>query len=103
MVATFENRRGLKKVFEMLRAGEADTVIVAWKDCLTRFGFEHLKNHAEDLGVRIEGVNEREERTPHEELVGDLLSVVASFSGRLYGMGSNKARMVVESVKRAVR
>jgi len=111
VVATFEdiasglkeNRRGLKKVFDMVRAGEADTVIIAWKDRLTRFGFEHLKNHLEDLGARIEVVNEREERTPHEELVEDLLAIVASFAGRLYGMRSNKTKEVVESVRYAVR
>lgn len=111
VVATFEDvasglkddRRGLRKVFDVLRAGGADVVVVAWKDRLTRFGFSYLKNHAEELGTRVEVVNEREERTPHEELVEDLLAIVTSFSGRLYGMRSNKTKKVVESVKRAVR
>jgi putative resolvase len=111
IAATFEdvasglkdNRRGLKKMFDALRAGQADVVVVAWKDRLTRFGFGYLKNHAEDLGARVEVVNEQGERTPHEELVEDLLAIVTSFSGRLYGVRSNKTRKVVESVKRAVR
>ena len=98
-----DDRRGLKKVFDVLRAGRADVVIVAWKDRLTRFGFGYLKNHAEELGARIEVVNEQEERTPHEELVEDLLAIVTSFAGRLYGMRSNKTKKVVESVKRAIR
>lgn len=97
-----DDRRGVRKVFETLRAGNADVVIVAWKDRLTRFGFRYLKNHAEDLGAKVEVVNEREERTPHGELVEDLLAIVTSFSGRLYGMRSNKTKRVVESVKRAV-
>jgi putative resolvase len=111
IAATFEdvasglkdNRRGLKKMFDALRAGQADVVVVAWKDRLTRFGFGYLKNHAEDLGARVEVVNEQGERTPHEELVEDLLAIVTSFSGRLYGVRSNKTKKVVESVKRAVR
>jgi predicted site-specific integrase-resolvase len=90
-------------MFDALRAGQADVVVVAWKDRLTRFGFGYLKNHAEDLGARVEVVNEQGERTPHEELVEDLLAIVTSFSGRLYGVRSNKTRKVVESVKRAVR
>jgi len=98
-----DDRQGLKKVFDVLRAGKADVVIVAWKDRLTRFGFGYLKNHAEELGARIEVVNEEEERTPHEELVEDLLAIVTSFAGRLYGMRSNKTKKVVESVKRAIR
>lgn len=63
-------------------------VIIAWKDRLTRFGFEHLRNHLKDLGARVEVVNGREDRTPHE-LVEDLLTIVTSFAGRrknyLYG------------------
>jgi putative resolvase len=43
IVATFEDvasglkddRRGLKKVFEALRAGQADVIVVAWKDRLS--------------------------------------------------------------------
>jgi putative resolvase len=90
-------------VFDALRAGQADVVVVAWKDRLTRFGFKYVKDHAEDLGARIEVVNEQEERTPHEELVEDLLAIVTSFSSRLYGMRSNKTKKAVESVKHAVR
>lgn len=110
VVASFEdiasglkdNRRGLKKMFDMLRAGTADVVIVAWKDRLTRFGFEYIKSHAEDFGARIDVVNEREERTPQQELVEDLLAIVTSFAGKLYGMRSNKTKKVVESVKHTI-
>lgn len=56
-------------MFDALRAGQADMVVVAWKDRFTRFGFRYLEDHAEDLGARVEVVNEREGRTPHEELV----------------------------------
>ena len=87
-------------MFEALRAGQADVIVVAWKDRLTRFGFRYLENHAGDLGARIEVVNEQEERAPQQELVEDLLSIVTSFAGRLYGMRSNK---VVEAVRRAIR
>jgi len=51
-------------MFDVLRAGQADVVVIAWKDRLTRFGFEYLKAHAEDLGARIEFVNEQEEKHP---------------------------------------
>ena len=39
----------------------------------------------------------------HQELVEDLLSIVTSFSGRLYGLRSQaKARALVQAVKGAV-
>jgi putative resolvase len=97
------NRRGLKKVFEALRAGQAGVVVVSHKDRLTPFGFEYLEARAEDLGARIEVANEGKEETPQRELVEDLLAIVASFAGRLYGMRSNKAKKVVEAVRRAIR
>lgn len=98
-----ENRRGLRKMFDELRTNAADIVLITWKDRLTRFGFEYLKSHVEDLGARIETVNEhQEEKTPQEELVEDLLAIVTSFSGRLYGMRSNKTKKVVETVKRTI-
>jgi putative resolvase len=68
-----------------------------------RFGFRYLENHAEDLGARIEVMNEQEEKAPQQELVEDLLSIVTSFAGRLYGMRSNKAKKVVEAVRHAIR
>ena len=90
-------------MFEALRAGQADVVVVSYKDRLTRFGFEYLEARARDLGARIEVVNEQEEKAPQQELVEDLLSIVTSFAGRLYGMRSNKAKKVVEVVKRTIR
>jgi excisionase family DNA binding protein len=107
VVATFEDvasglkedRRGLKKMFEALRAGQVDVIVVAWKDRLTRFGFRYLEDHA---GARIEVVNGQEEGAPQQELVEDLLAIVTSFAGRLYGMRSNKAKKVVEAVRRAI-
>ena len=79
-------------MFDALRAGQADVIVVAWKDRLTRFGFRYLENHAGDLGASTEVMNEQEEKAPQQELAEDLLSIVTSFAGRLYGMRSNKAK-----------
>jgi len=38
-----------------------------------------------------------------KELVEDLIAIVTSFAGRLYGMRSHKKKKVVESVKQAIR
>jgi len=39
-----------------------------------------LRNHAEDIGARIEVMNEREEKTPHEEPAEDLLALVTGLA-----------------------
>ena len=43
-----------------------------------------------------------EEKTPQEELVEDLITIVSHFAGKLYGMRSHKYREVVEGVKKLV-
>ena len=42
----------------------------------------------------------REDETPEQELIEDLISILVSFSGELYGMGSHeKVRKCVEEIK----
>lgn len=43
-----------------------------------------------------------EEKTPQEELVEDLITVVSHFAGKLYGMRSHKYEEVVEGVKQLI-
>lgn len=44
-------------------------------------------------------IEKDEEKTPQEELVGDLITIVSHFAGRLYGMRSQRYKEVVEGVK----
>jgi putative resolvase len=53
------------------------------------------------FGTSIEVINQ-EERTPQEELVEDLITIVSHFAGKLYGMRSHKYREVVGGVKKLV-
>jgi len=45
----------------------------------------------------------REEKTPQEELVEDLIAIISYFAGKLYGMRSHKYRKVVEDAKKLLR
>ena len=42
------------------------------------------------------------EKTPEQELTDDLLALIASFSGRLYGMRSHKQQALVECAKQVM-
>jgi len=42
------------------------------------------------------------EKTPQEELVEDLVTIVSHFAGKLYGLRSHKYKEVVEGVKQLV-
>ena len=98
-----EKRRGLKKLFEYVINGKVDVVVVSYKDRLTRFGFKYLEEFFSSHGVRIEVVFGEEPKDLRQELIEDLIAIVSSFAGRLYGMRSRKKKKVVESFKQAIR
>ncbi len=97
------NRRGLKQLFKLVEGGEVGKVAITYRDRLTRFGFKYLEQYFNSHGVEIEVIFDDEEKAPEKELVGDLLAIVTSFAGKLYGMQSHKKKRLVEVVKNALR
>jgi len=96
-----ENRKGFLRLLEMVAERKISKVIVVYEDRLTRFGFETLKKMFQAFGTAIEVINS-EEKTPQEELVEDLITIVSHFAGKLYGMRSHKYKEVVEGVRKLV-
>jgi len=94
------NRRGLLKLFNYIVNKEVDVVVVTYKDRLTRFGFEYLEYFFKQNGVRIEVVYGEEPKDAYQELVEDLLAIVTSFAGKLYGMRSHGKKRLVQGFKR---
>jgi len=95
-------REGLKRLFELVKNREIEKVLITYKDRLTRFGYELMEEFFKSYGVDIVCLY-KQSKTPHEELVEDLISIVTSFAGKLYGMRSNKAKKVIESVRASIR
>ena len=52
---------------------------------------------------RIETIDSEEVKEPQQELVEDLIALVTSFAGKIYGARSHKKREVVEAVENAIR
>jgi predicted site-specific integrase-resolvase len=69
--------------------GNIGCLVVAHKDRLARFGFELVENLAKTYGCEIIVVN-REELSPQQEMVEDLMSIIHTFSCRLYGLRKYK-------------
>ena len=59
-----------------------------------------LKYFFKQFGVRIEVVYGEEPRDAYQELVEDLLPIVTSFAGKLYGMRSHKKKLLVQGFKK---
>jgi putative resolvase len=77
---------------------------LTYKDRLARFGFGYLERFFTGYGVRLHVVDGGEDKKSlQEELVEDLISIVTSFWGKLYGLRSHgKARELVLAVKGVV-
>jgi putative resolvase len=96
-----ENRKNFLRLLEMITERKVSKVIVAYEDRLVRFGFETLSRIFQTFGTVIEVIN-HESKTPREELVEDLITIVSHFAGKLYGMRSHKYREVIDGVKKLV-
>ncbi|MHA1583273.1 MAG: IS607 family transposase [Candidatus Baldrarchaeia archaeon] len=97
-----ENRKGLNKLFNMVDKREIGVVIVSFKDRLTRFGFKYLERYFSSHNVKIEVADVEEPKDVHQELVEDLIAIVSSFAGKLYGLRSHKYKKVVKGVKELI-
>jgi len=94
------DRNGLLKLFNNIINRQVDVVVVTYRDRLTRFGYEYLEYFFKQYGVRTEVVFGEEPKDAYQELVEDLIEIVTSFAGRLYGMRSHKKKRLVEGFKK---
>jgi predicted site-specific integrase-resolvase len=52
--------------------------------------------------VRLTVLNAAEDHTPEQELTEDLLAILSSFAGRLYGMRSRKRQALLACAKQVL-
>ena len=97
-----EDRRNFQKILKMVMKREVSKVVTAYPDRLTRFGFKTLKEFFKSYGTEIIVIN-HEEKSPQEELVEDLITIISHFAGKLYGMRSYKYRKMMEGAKKLIR
>ena len=95
-------RKGLLKLFKLVEERSVDVVLITYKDRLTRFGFEYIKEFFSTMGVKIEVVFGEEPKDATQELVEDLIPIITSFAGKIYGMRSHKKTVLVQGVKKLI-
>lgn len=82
-----DNRTELKKLLDMIMNDEVDRIFILYKDRLTRFGFNYLEQICNKFGTKIIVISEEiQEKSIQEELAEDIISIIHSFSSKLYGM-----------------
>lgn len=84
-----DNRNGFIKLTDLVIAGKINKLVIEHKDRLTRFQFKFIKKIFESYGCEVIVVNEIDV-SDNEELTTDMISLLASFSGKFYGKRSAK-------------
>lgn len=82
-----DNRRKLQQLLSMVQNGEVNRIFISYKDRLTRFGFNYIKRICDFHDVQIIVVSEEvDHKSDSEELAEDIIALIHSFSGKLYGL-----------------
>jgi putative resolvase len=95
-------RKNLQSVLALVQDYQVAEVVVTFSDRLTRFGLSYLHALFSGYGVTLTVLHADEEKTPEQELVDDLLALIASFAGRLYGLRSRKQKALVDCAKQVL-
>ena len=85
-----DKRKLLLKLIDMVLNNEVNGIYITYRDRLTRFGFHYLEKICDSKGVEIHVLNNEREEDVNKALVEDVMALIASFSGKLYGMRSHK-------------
>ncbi len=99
-----ENRKGLNRVLRLAREGTISQIVIEFRDRLSRFGYQYLAAYFALAGVTLRVTEDTtdqptEESDLNKELMEDLVAIIYSFSGKLYGRRSARFRKLRRCVK----
>lgn len=92
-----DNRAKLHKLINLAIRGKIKKVIVEHSDRLTRFNYKLVEVLFNSHGVKVECIEEVLGKTFEDELVKDMLTLMASFSAKIYGKRSHQNRKKKEA------
>ncbi len=85
-------RKGLETILECADQKTIGKVVVAYKDRLSRFGFQLLERIISKGGGELVVLN-NQECSPEQEFTNDLVSIITSFSARIHGFRKYKVQI----------
>jgi excisionase family DNA binding protein len=96
------SRRQLQRLLRLVREDQVSEIVVTYPDRLTRFGQEYLQALFDSFAVTLTVLDPSEDKTAEQELTDDMLALLASFSGRLYGMRSHKQKELLKCAQAVI-
>ena len=93
-----DTRNGFTKLSNLVIEKKITKIIIEHRDRLTRFQYNFIELMYKSYGVEIIHI-EKNDVSEQEDLVTDLVSLMASFSGKMYGRRSAERRKKNKEVK----
>jgi len=89
-------RKGFNTILDYAINGDIQEVVVTHRDRLCRFGFELVERLIKEKSNGKILVLDKQDTSPEQELVNDLISIITVFSSRVYGLRSNKLKKEIQ-------
>jgi predicted site-specific integrase-resolvase len=84
-------RKGLRKIIKLAISGKVKELVVAYKDRLTRFGYDLIEDLIKEYSNgKIKIIKEKENEEPEIELAKDVLQIMNVFNAKINGMRKYK-------------
>lgn len=88
-----DKRKGLNQLFnEIEKDDNKKTIYITNKDRITKFDYNYLERYFKSLNAEIVVLDSDETKEPLEILLQDFMILLASFSGKFYGLKGWKQR-----------
>ncbi len=85
------NKVGIKKIIKLAIAGKINELVIAYRDRLTRFGYELIEELIKEYSNgKIIVLNESDKLEPEEELVKDMMAIMNVYVAKMNGMRKYK-------------
>ena len=91
------NKRGIRKIIKMSIEGKINELVIAYKDRLTRFGYDLIENIIKEYSNgRIIVLNKQKALKPEEELVSDVMALMNVYVAKMNGLRRYKVNNNME-------
>ena len=91
------NKRGINKIIHLAIIGKINELVIAYKDRLTRFGYELIDEIIKKYSNgKIIILNKRQETNPEEELVKDVMAIMNVYVAKMNGLRRYKNKTINE-------
>src|SRR3989338_3189268 len=85
------NKKGIRKIIRLGIEGKINEVVVAYKDRLTRFGYELIEDIIKEYSKgKVIVINKIDKLEPETELVYDVLQIMNVFVAKMNGLRKYK-------------